>query len=195
LGTAISEDFFIPPSPYSVADVEFTGRIELGESEACTIGTPNKISLLVFEGIAGQRLSLGVSEVTFGNVTGVFQVSILHPRGTTLGNKLVGGPDAIEMGPLPDTGTYTVVVDPGVLTVGLTLTVSEPVTGIITTDGPSIPITLSRPGQHARMTFDSTAGQQLDLGVSEVSFGQGSGSAVLRSPSWIPVEPYWHQGS
>ena len=64
------------------------------------------------------------------------------------------------MEPLPDTGTYTIVVDPGALTVNLTLTVSEPVTGTITIDGPSVPVTLNRPGQDARLTFEGTAGQR-----------------------------------
>ena len=85
LGQSISsEDFFIPPSPRTVADVEFTGRIALGESKAVTIGTANKIALVVFDGTAGQRVSVGVSEVTFGSGAGLFEVSILGPYGATL---------------------------------------------------------------------------------------------------------------
>jgi len=160
----------------------------LERAKRFTIGTPNKIALLVFEGVAGQRLSLGVSDVSFGNVTGVFEVSILRPHGTTLANEVVGGPDDIDMEPLPDTGTYTVVVDPGALTVNLSLTVSEPVTGITTIDGPSVPITLNRPGQDARLTFEGTAGQRLDLGVSELSFGSGPGFAVVEVSILHPDE-------
>ena len=176
LGTIISsEDFFIPPSPRIVTDVEFTGRIALGESKAVTIGTANKIALVVFDGTAGQRVSLGVSAVSFGNGAGLFEVSILGPYGTTLASKLMSRPDDIDMEPLPDTGTYTIVVDPGALTVNLTLTVSEAVTGAITIDGPSVPVILTRPGQDARLTFEGTAGQRLGLGVGEVSFGTSAG--------------------
>ena len=173
--TFSSADLFIPPASRTAADVEFTGRIALGESKAVTIGTANKIALVVFDGTAGQRVSLGVSEVSFGNGAGLFEVSILGPYGTTLASKLVSRPDDIDMEPLPDTGTYTIVVDPGALTVNLTLTVSEPMTGAITIDGPSVPVILTRPGQDARLTFEGTAGQRLGLGVGEVSFGTGAG--------------------
>jgi YD repeat-containing protein len=179
-GTAVSsEDFFIPPSPRTVADVEFTGRIARGESEAVTIGTPNKIALVVFDGTAGQRVSLGISEVSFSNGAGLFEVSILGPYGARLASKLVGRPDDIDMEPLPDTGTYTIVADPGALTGSLTLTLSEPVTGTITIDGPSVPVILTRPGQDARLTFEGTAGQRVDLGVGEVSFGTGAGAVEV----------------
>jgi hypothetical protein len=73
-------------------------------------------------------VSLGVSEVNFdieGAVTGG-QVSILRPDGTTLASTSIStnGSD-INTGPLPDTGTYTIVVNPpGILTVSLTLTLS-----------------------------------------------------------------------
>src|SRR5262249_15805411 len=76
------------------------------------------------------------------------------------------------------TGTYTIVVDPqDAKTVSLTLTLSEPLTGTLIIDGPSVPVTL-RPGQNARLTFDGMTGQRISLGVTEVSFGTGN-DAVL----------------
>jgi hypothetical protein len=184
-GTVISsEDFFIPPSPRTVSDLEFTGRVALGESKVVTIGTPNKIALVVFDGTAGQRISLGVSDVTFGNNVGVLEVSILGPYGATLANKLMSSSgDDIDTDPLPDSGTYTIVVDPGALTASLILTVSEPVTGTITIDGPPAPVVIDKPGQDARLTFDGTAGQRMNLGVSEVSFETAAGAmevSILR---------------
>ena len=55
----------------------------------------------------------------------------------------------------------------------VTLTLSEPLTGTLTIDGPSVPVTL-RPGQEARLTFEGAAGQRASLGVTEVSFGTGN---------------------
>jgi hypothetical protein len=190
---ASSEDFFIPPSPRTVADVEFTGRIGLGRSLAIAIGTPNKIGLIVFEGTAGQRIGLGVSGVNLGGGSGVVEISVVRPRGATLATKLVGSPDDIDMElcpgspggpPLPDTGTYTIVVDPGALTTSLTLTLSEPVADTITIDGPPAPVIIDKPGQDARLTFEGTAGQRISLGVSGVNFGGGIGIvevSLLRS--------------
>jgi hypothetical protein len=83
----------------------------------------------------------------------------------------------LDTEPLPATGTYTIVVDPGgssfnpgATTASLTLILSEPMSDVITIGGSSVPITLNRPGQNARLTFEGTAGQRVSLGVSEVNF-------------------------
>ncbi len=58
------------------------------------------------------------------------------------------------------TGTYTIRVDPAYAYAGsLTLTLSEEVTGTLTIGGPAVPVSLSRVGQNARLTFEGTAGQ------------------------------------
>ena len=107
-------------------------------------------------------------------------VSILRPDGTDLAsNRIFTSVGDIDIAPLSDTGTYTVVVDPGALTGSLTLTLSEPVTGAITIDGPSVPVILNRPGQDARLTFEGMTGQQLRLGVGEVSFDTIFASVIV----------------
>jgi hypothetical protein len=65
------------------------------------------------------------------------------------------------------------------LTVRLTLTLSEPVTSTITIDGSAVPVTLNRPGQDAHLTFEGTAGQRVNLGVSEVSFDTNFASVIV----------------
>jgi hypothetical protein len=42
----------VPPSPYTAADVEFTSRMNIGESEIVTINTANKKGLVLFDGFA-----------------------------------------------------------------------------------------------------------------------------------------------
>jgi YD repeat-containing protein len=180
--TTSSEDFFIPPDPRTPTDVEFTGRMTVGQSQRMSITTPNKIGLVVFDASAAQRVNVGISEVSFGGSIGVFPVSLLGPHGTTLATKLVGrfGED-IDTEPLPETGTYTIMVDPEALTVDLTVTLSEPVIASLSVDGPSVPVAINSPGQDARLTFEGVAGQRVDLGVSEVSFGPGSGAKALET--------------
>jgi YD repeat-containing protein len=180
---ASTEDFFIPPSPHTIEDVGFTGRIGLGASVAITVGAPNKIGLIVVDATAGRRISLAVSGLSFGGGTPLVEISVLGPLVQTLANrlatKLVGRPDDIDMEPLPDTGTYTIVVAPLALTASLTLTVSEPVTGAIEIDGRSLPVSLDKPGQDARVTFDGLEGQRVSLGISGVSFGTGAGLVAV----------------
>src|SRR5229473_338865 len=110
-GKAVSTtDFFVPPGSYTAADVAFTGRIGIdGSSQIVTINTANKIGLLVFNGTAGQRLTLQMSQVTIASSI----VSILKPDGTTLASKTIdtnGG--YLEDNTLPITGIYTIVVAP-----------------------------------------------------------------------------------
>jgi YD repeat-containing protein len=59
LGDAVStDDFFIPPPPYTAADVQYTNRMTFGDSRAVAITTSSKIGLVLFDGTAGQRTSL-----------------------------------------------------------------------------------------------------------------------------------------
>ena len=120
-----------------------------------------------------------MGELSFGTAVGAVETSILHPDGTTLASNFVFSKGrSIHAGPLPDTGTHTIIVDPqDANTVSLTLTLSEPVTGALTIGGASLPVTL-RPGQEARLTFEGTMGQRASLGVTEVSFGTGDNVLV-----------------
>jgi hypothetical protein len=73
---------------------------------------------------------------------------------------------------LPTTGTYTVYVDPdGNATGSITLLLSSEVTGTITVNGSSVPVTISRIGQRARLTFSGTAAQQVTVRLTSNSMG------------------------
>ena len=137
---------------------------------------PGQEALLTFEGFAGQRVSLGVTEVSFGTGHNVL-ISILKPDETALISTTIGtcGSD-LDTDPLPDAGTYTIVVDPegssfnpGATTTTLTLILSEPVSGAITIGGSSVPLIL-RPGQDARLTFKGPARQRVNLGINDMTF-------------------------
>ena len=78
-GTGVSAaDFFVPPSPYTAASVAHTGRMQPGDTSAVTLGTANKIGLVVFDVAQGQRAGLKVT----GSTIGVCKVSILNPDRT-----------------------------------------------------------------------------------------------------------------
>jgi sugar lactone lactonase YvrE len=109
LGNAVSSgDLFVPPYNAAV-DVEVTGRISIGESRTVTINTADRIALLVFDGTAGQQVSLNVSGVTIP----VSVVSVYNPDGTKLASSTANSGGA-TLGPmtLPATGTYTILMAP-----------------------------------------------------------------------------------
>ncbi len=169
-----SEDFFVPPSPYTVADVAVTGRMAIGENKVVTINTANKIGIIVFDGVAGDRVSLGMTGVTIGQSTSGTLVSILDPYGSILlapfdVGTSGGGTDSVT---LPADGTYSIVVDPqGTNTGSLTLVLSADLTIPITIDGSSVNLSFTRVGQNARLTFSGTAGQQVTIGGSASNIG------------------------
>jgi YD repeat-containing protein len=176
LGTAVSSgDFFIPPSPYTAGNVDLTatGRMSIGQTTTVTIGTANKIGMIVFDGTAGQRISLQTSNVT---IPGFTDLTLQRPDGTTLAS-LVGVPtfNFLDATTLPLTGTYTIVIDPRTSTAtgNITLTlhnVPPDITGPITPGGSPVTVATTTPGQNAKLTFSGTAGQRVSLLVSNSTY-------------------------
>jgi hypothetical protein len=141
-----------------------------GPGHTVTIGTANKIGLVVFDGIAGQKVSLGESSSTLTTSADLY---VYNPNGTTLAwtsTLNLGGDTNFHM-TLPATGTYAIMVDPdGSNTGSVTLWLSSEVNaGAIVVDGASVPLTMSRVGQRGWVTFSGTAGQKVSLGVSSIS--------------------------
>lgn len=173
-----SQEFFVAPPGVVSADVQYTGRITVdGPTVVASITTANKNGLMVFDGLAGQRLSIGLSSVTITQ----FFASVYHPDGTllvvpTLYNTSGGG---LDLPVLPMTGTYTIVLDPASTYTGtVTVTLSTEVTGTITPGGAAVPITISRIGQNARYVFTGTAGQTVSLQLSAVTITSGYVSLI-----------------
>jgi hypothetical protein len=68
---------------------------------------------------------------------------------------------------LPATGTYSILVDPySTYTGDITLTLSEELTGSVTVGGAGVPVSITRPGQRARLTFSGTASQRVSMGLA-----------------------------
>jgi YD repeat-containing protein len=172
-GTAVSsDDFFIPPAPYTAADVAMTGRMAIGQSKIVTVSTANKIALIVFDGIASQRISMHITGSTISSTT----VSLTDPYGTALFTSSFSGAGTfIEPRMLPTTGTYTIRIDPlSTHTGSLTLVlydVPADVADTVTPGGPAVSVTTTVPGQNALLTFDGTTGQRVSVLMSNSTFG------------------------
>ena len=188
MGEGVSaNDFFIPPSPYTAADVEMTARMAIGETKLVTISTANKIAMVVFDGVAGQKISLQMTGVTISSSS----VTILNPNGTNLASTGSVGTSGgfIDTQTLGTTGTYTIIVDPASTNTGsLTLNLFNIVNVSATiTAGGTTPITITTPGQNAEVTFSGTSGQHVSLSVSGVTV---AGTDRL-TPSGTRMEARW----
>jgi IPT/TIG domain/RHS Repeat len=174
-------DLFVPPAPYTAADVAVTARFTLGQPvPSVSIGTAGKIGLLVFDGAANQRVSLGFAGVTFSGVV----LTLLDPQGVAIASTSVGtsGGDLDVL--LPRTGSYTLMVDPtGSSTGSLTVYAFGPVTTPLTIDGPDVTVTL-QPGQDARLPFTGAANQRVSLGVGAIT---GLGVTCCGNPLAVSI--------
>jgi YD repeat-containing protein len=178
-GQAVStDDFFIPPSPYTASSVAYTGRMGYSDNEGVAIGTASKIGLVVFDGTAGQRVSLMIDPGPISTVT------IFKPDATTLATKNTGiATTIIEPVQLPITGTYAVNVDPtgsgtGTVTIAA-YNVPSDATGTITAGGSSETMTITTPGQNGALTFSGTADDRVSL---KINSGAVTGTVSILKP-------------
>jgi YD repeat-containing protein len=159
-----SSDFIIPPAPYAASDVGYTDRMTPGTSKTVTISTAGKIGLVLFDGTAGQRVSLKTS-------TGMSAtVKLLNFNATVFGTANAGVVEAfIDVATLPIAATYTILVDPvGSTTGSVTLTlydVPADFAGTITAGGSAQTVSTTIAGQNGRLTFTGSAGQRISLKV------------------------------
>jgi hypothetical protein len=129
-----------------------------GPSVTVSMGpVPGQNALVTFSGAQGQRIALGMSNVTIGTSTCCSaRVSISNPDGSTLVYATPVGRNGgfLDTRVLPATGTYTILVDPQLADVGsMTLTLHDvppDLTGSIAIGGPPVSLTLQRHGRPAR---------------------------------------------
>jgi RHS repeat-associated protein len=160
-GSAVGPDLFVPPSGYTPSDVDSTGRAALGDTKKVAIGSSGKIGMIVFDGSAGQQVSLQQANSTFRSIPAM---SILKPDGTTLVGS--GAQRYIDATTLPATGTYAIVIDPQSTDTGdldVSLGNASDVTANITPGGLPVDLSTTAPGQRGVLSFSGTAGQRVSL--------------------------------
>ena len=181
-GMAVSSaDFFVPPPPHTSADIEVADRMAIGQSKTVVIAAAGKKALILFDGSAGQRISLSLSAVTVAGGT----VSIIAPNGNEFAwSSISTGGSFVDAAVLPSTGTYTIFINPSGTSGSVTLTLNaiQDATATLTIGGPAVTVTTTVPGQNARLTFSGTAGQRISLNVTAIS-------STLSCPSFSIVKP------
>jgi len=143
---------------------------------------PGQNALVQFNGSFGQRIALGMSQVSIGTSSCCSaRVSILKPDGSTLVFATPVGTSGgfLDARVLPTSGLYTILVDPQGTDVGsMTLAlydVPPDLSGSIAIGGPPVSLTLGPvPGQNATLAFNGTAGQRVSLRLSNVTIGNTS---------------------
>ncbi|MDQ3724686.1 MAG: DUF6531 domain-containing protein [Actinomycetota bacterium] len=178
-----------------------------GGSVTSTIGIPGQRELITFAGSKGQKLAWLLSQST---ISAGGTLSLLQPNGATLLSS--GFSSFQDPVTLPETGTYTFVVDPAVTgqtavangtgSVKITAYLVEDVAGTIdppaTAEGVKQEVSLTTPGQVARYSVTAAAGDKVALktensnmtGSYQIKWLNPSGSAVY-TETWNPKENWF----
>lgn len=176
------EDFFVPPVPYSPAEFELTDRMSIGQSKTLTIMAAGKKGMILFDGSAGQKISLVLSGVTISGGT----VTLLAPNGASIGSTTLSSSGRfIDTLALPASGTYTILINPSASARGsvtLAINAIQAVTGSISIGGAAATVATGTPGQNAELKFNALAGQRISLNMTAVS-------ATLGCPAVSIVKP------
>jgi YD repeat-containing protein len=149
-----------------------------GSSNTLTFTRAGQRARATFSGTAGQRLSLGYTSVTTGWPTNIY---VYKPDGSVLTSQGTAGDGAKVFPVLPTTGTYSILVDPpGPNTGTVILWLSSEVTNSISIGGSSVSVSVTRPGQRARLTFSGTASERVSMKLTGSGFPYWGWVSVLR---------------
>jgi trimeric autotransporter adhesin len=124
-----------------------------------------------FSATAGQNLGLALSNLT---TTGAYAtMTVYKPDGTSLSSQSctpANGGCVFTLRNLAVTGTYSVVVVPynASTSMSFNLTLSQPVTGVLTAGGAAQSVNLV-PGQYTLLNFTVTAGQTVSVPIASLA--------------------------
>ena len=175
-----------------------------GAPNTVSITAPGQNARFTFSGTPGQVVTGWVTGATIPGFCGgpyAFALTLLRPDGSTQASiPSCGGGIFLDRQTLSMTGTYTLMLDPvewhtGNATVSMYTVVD--VSGAIVPNGGSVPVSITAPGQNARLTFTGTAGQVVTASTSNntipgfcggpyaysFSILKPDGSALVGSPS------------
>jgi hypothetical protein len=151
-----------------------------------------------FSGTTGTTVAVAVGGIMTTPAYQLVTLTVLNPDGTTLASSETQGGYTFNLTNLPQTGAYTVFVEP---THGAAMSLSATLvpngSSALTTGGASSSISTSVSGQNAYLSFTATAGENLGLGLSGLTM-TGNADSLLEvgitepnGASWVSYGYCW----
>lgn len=166
----------MPASTTGVADYTLTvsqhvdgGTLVAGTPETVAITLPGQIAEAEFTATAGQTVALNMNSITTTPANKYVQLYVFDSSGTQVGT--ANGTTSGTLN-LPDLAadTYTVLVEPGDAATGsVTVELANGLTGTLPADGTSQTFATTVANQNGYFSFAATAGDDLSLGVTDVT--------------------------
>lgn len=200
-GEAVSENDFIVNPLGTGSSIGRTARIAVnGEPLAINNSGSNPAMMVLFDGVQGENLSIGFNAsmiFSLGVTSGSVNFKVFSPKGESLGTPLtVSGSltsssftKSLDLPVLPETETYTLLVDPNIDLYLSDLSVTRDITGELIANGPTNNFAATKIGQNAHYSFYGTVGQDLSLmldnnalpGTTNINILRPDGSLFLQN--------------
>ncbi|MDR0247869.1 MAG: hypothetical protein LBI16_05715, partial [Burkholderiales bacterium] len=143
----------------------------VGGSAQGVLLLPNQNGHFSFEGIAGEWLGVGFTNLSVTPSNGSVSVVVYKPDGISLTNCSINGTaGGCALPKLPVTGTYKILINPGSNAASFDLLLTEDAAGVLEANGPAQTFAPARVGQAAGYTFSGTAGQSANLQIAGDTF-------------------------
>ena len=162
-----------------------TGTIQAdGAAVSVNLDKPGVIAAYTFKARAGQLAYLEIPKSTLPSECGVVHFEDSNGREIKNGC-IINGKGEIDTVQLPDSGTYTVIVDPNDTRTGrITMKLVTPTADSkqIKMNGSTQTFTLKKPGSKAFFTFNGAAGQRVFVDIPKSDFPSQCGIVFLKIP-------------
>lgn len=154
-----------------------TGTLTANTPLSLTLNRSGQNARLTFSGTASDSVGIEVAGLTTTPANQTVAMTVYKPDGTMLASATASTTSGgfINLGNLPVTGTYTVLLDP-VYAVTATMQVTLDPGTPIAIDGSSVPVSTTVVGERVRLTFNGTAGQVLGLGLTGLTHTPATGN-------------------
>ncbi len=148
-----SDDFYVVPNNFTVADVSQTARLNYAQTYPVNLPIDKQLSLFVFEGTAGSKVHIDMR-----NVHGILGLEIRSPDNSQVWQSGTSADSFQENINLRETGTYSISVrkfgnDPANVDLTLYQSTANDINEPILTDGTPKTVNISSVGQNARLNF------------------------------------------
>jgi hypothetical protein len=169
----------------SAAAATTHGTITLdGTAVVVRAGTVGHVTQLSFSGTSGQGVSVVLTRSTIGPDCPALAVTFRRPDASQFGSatNVCGANGFVDTQTLDATGTWSIVFTPQGSDLGRVTVQAYAVTdqtGLIVRNAIPVSVNVTTPGQNARFTFSSTAGQQVSAILSSSTFRAACGAVNL----------------
>ena len=140
--------------------------------------TPGQSQRVLFNATAGQNLAFVINSATTNPAGSTVTYTVYNPNGGSYASATANGSGIVNLGNMPTTGTYQVILAPGS---GVTATMQVEVEpGMVVTPGVAPQAyAASMANQNIYMSFNATQGENLELALNNVNAAGASSNQFI----------------